>query len=419
MTTQSSLRRNLALSFKVPGLQPNMLVMRSFLACAALAASAVAAPTNTLTVTVWYPADQLGGQGLYIRGNATALSWSAGLELTPVATDEFAISLPLSSGDATGPLAFKLLVADETWQVGVNELVALPSSAGNFSYAVYPWFGSQPGRYETLDGLYSPQLNNTRGLCVYLPPSYDENPYKPFYPEDVLWMHDGQNLFNESTAPFGAWMIQDTLDPMITNALMREIIVVGVDNTDERTYEYTYSVDPTVGVGGGADLYLDFLEQNVLPFVLTRYRISAAGRTRVAAAATPTGATPAATSRAGAELAPTGAGCEEGPSRWGMLGSSLGGLLSCYAAWTRPGMWGAFAGCMSSSFWWNSEDFNNTIMQRHAGGCVRCSIPALWRYAPPTLLNVHPSFYFEFMRSLQSISAVSLCVSGLWQRWAR
>jgi predicted alpha/beta superfamily hydrolase len=352
----------------VLGLQKTDFAMRSFLAGAALLllGSALAAPASTLTVTVLYPANQLGGQGLYIRGNATALSWSVGLELTPVATDEYAISLPLSSGDAAGPLAVKLLVADETWQVGANELIAIPSPAGNFSYTAYPWFGSQPGRYETVDGLYSPQLNNTRGLCVYLPPSYDENPYKPFYPEDVLWMHDGQNLFNESTAPFGAWMIQDTLDPMITNALMREIIVVGVDNTDQRTYEYTYSVDPTVGVGGGADLYLDFLEQNVLPFVLTRYRISATGRTRVAAAATPTGATRAATGRAGAELAATG--CEEGLSRWGMLGSSLGGLLSCYAAWTRPDMWGAFAGCMSSSFWWNSEDFNNTIMQRHAGG---------------------------------------------------
>ncbi|RYE84066.1 MAG: hypothetical protein EOO65_02880, partial [Methanosarcinales archaeon] len=48
----------------------------------------------------------------------------------------------------------------------------------------------------------------------------------------------------------------------------------------------------------------------------------------------------------------------------GMLGSSLGGLLSCYAGWTRPDTYG-FAGCMSSSFWWNNQDFNNTIIPMH------------------------------------------------------
>jgi len=103
---------------------------------------------------------------------------------------------------------------------------------------------------------------------------------------------------------------------------------VGVDNTVNRTYEYTYSVDPTVGVGGGADLYLDFLQATVMPLVQNLYRI------------VPTN--PAA-------------------PRWGVLGSSLGGLLSCYAGWTRPSTYW-LAGCMSSSFWWNNEDFNTTIL---------------------------------------------------------
>lgn len=118
-----------------------------------------------------------------------------------------------------------------------------------------------------------------------------------------------------------------------------QIIIVGVDNTVNRTYELTYSVDPTVGVGGGADLYLDFIQYTVLPLVQSRYRIIASDPV-----------TP----------------------RWGLLGSSLGGLVSCYAGWTRPDTYW-FTGCMSSSFWWNSEDFNNTILERHnAHGCVSC-----------------------------------------------
>jgi len=48
----------------------------------------------------------------------------------------------------------------------------------------------------------------------------------------------------------------------------------------------------------------------------------------------------------------------------GILGSSLGGLISCYAAWTRPTIF-AKAGCMSSSFWWNNEDFLNEIIKQN------------------------------------------------------
>ncbi len=45
------------------------------------------------------------------------------------------------------------------------------------------------------------------------------------------------------------------------------------------------------------------------------------------------------------------------------------GLITCYAVWTRPGVWGGFGACMSSSFWWNNQDFNTTILEKHVGGC--------------------------------------------------
>lgn len=174
-------------------------------------------------------------------------------------------------------------------------------------------------------------------------------------------MHDGQNLFNASTSAFGtAWMCQDTVNSLVTNGQMREIIIVGVDNGGaNRTYELTYSIDPTVGTGGGLDLYLDFVEQTVMPLMMDRYRIDASASASTGKSM-PTGGTPSAvtTPSEASASAPLN-------NRWDILGSSLGGLASCYALYTRPSIYG-FAGCMSSSFWWNSEDFNNTVIPDHA-----------------------------------------------------
>lgn len=354
-------------------------VMLSALSAFALAGTAAAsAPIGNLTVVFWYPANQLGGQSLFIRGNSSALSWGAGLPASEVGGDQFAVTIPLQASDyAPNVIAFKALVGDSAWQTGANELVSVPLPASGadaeYTIAAYPWFGSQPGRYEYQRDIYSPQLDNTRDLVIYLPGSYDENPYRLFYASDVLVMHDGQNLLNVSTSTFGCWLIQDTLDPLIYNGTMRDIIVVGVDNAGAaRTYEYTYDVDPTVGDGGGADLYLDFLEQTVLPFVQTVYRIVPSGRP-TAAALFDAAATAAASGQLAAGLSAAAVGdavaaCDPVPPRWAMLGSSLGGLLSCYAGWTRPDVWSGFVGCMSSSFWWNNESFNNTILETHAPG---------------------------------------------------
>jgi len=80
--------------------------------------------------------------------------------------------------------------------------------------------------------------------------------------------------------------------------------------------------------GGKGDLYLNFIEQVVVPYVKKTYRVDVQR------------------------------------SNFGILGSSLGGLISCYAGWTRSEIW-SIAGCMSSSFWWNNEDFTNSILTKY------------------------------------------------------
>jgi len=142
-------------------------------------------------------------------------------------------------------------------------------------------------------------------------------------------MHDGQNLFNDSTSFGGnSWRCQDTVDTLVNEGGMQEIIIVGIDNTPDRIDELTYSYDPTVPGGGKGNLYLDFIRDTIMPLIANTYRISTDVSDR------------------------------------GILGSSLGGLISCYAGWTRAEY--TKIGCMSSSFWWNSEDFTNQILAKPA-----------------------------------------------------
>lgn len=205
-------------------------------------------------------------------------------------------------------------------------MVLLPETpSSNFSVNVYPFYEPNRGTIATLADVFSPQLKNSRDIVVYLPPSYFENTLKNY--SSVLVMHDGQNLFNISTAfNNNPWDAGKTADKLIVEGLIEELIIVGVDNTPDRINELTYSYDGSVKAGGKGNAYLDFIEQTVLPLVYSKFRVA--------------------------------------PSRngLGILGSSLGGLISCYAGWTRPAVYRR-AGCMSSSFWWNNEDFDNTVLK--------------------------------------------------------
>lgn len=100
------------------------------------------------------------------------------------------------------------------------------------------------------------------------------------------------------------------------------MIIVGPYNTRDRNNEYTYSYDASEGFGGKGDLYLDWLEQTLIPLIKSKFRVDIQR------------------------------------DSLGILGSSLGGLISCYAGWTRSTVYGK-VGCMSSSFWWNNQDFQN------------------------------------------------------------
>lgn len=310
--------------------------------CALVAALFIASSVSSaesvynLRIVAHYPWSKLpAGTTVRLRGDnaALGLNWTRGQDMQSLGDGTKYVDVSYNLQDVGAKLLQAKVILDEkAWQIGANEVLALPNGDQYHNvWHIYPWFFQQQGSIELHPNIFAPQFQDYRDVIIYLPPSFYENPYK--VQTQVLIMHDGQNLFNASTSFGGiAWMCQNTVDALVNEGTMREIVIVGVYNPDAaRTDQYTYSYDKTVQAGGQADKYLDWLYETMLPQVKQWY-----------------------------------------PSRMaydrdnlGMLGSSLGGLLSCYACWTRSEHYSK-CGCMSSSFWWNSQDFNSTILVQHA-----------------------------------------------------
>ncbi|MEO6719742.1 MAG: alpha/beta hydrolase-fold protein [Ferruginibacter sp.] len=109
-----------------------------------------------------------------------------------------------------------------------------------------------------LDSAFAmPGLNRTRRISLYLPPGYATS--KKRYP--VLYMQDGQNIFDEYTAAFGEWAADECLDSMVKNG-KPACIIVGIDNGPSRMTEYNPYEFRDFGKGEG-DLYVDFIAKTL------------------------------------------------------------------------------------------------------------------------------------------------------------
>jgi alpha-glucosidase len=158
-------------------------------------------------------------------------------------------------------------------------------------------------------------LPRTRRIWLYLPRSYSTDLNRR-YP--VLYAHDGQNLFDRATSFSGEWCMDESLDN-----LPQELIVVGIDNGgSERINELTPFPNEEYG-GGQADDYLDFIVRKLRPYINSRFRTK--------------------------------------PERenTAILGSSLGGLCSFYAAVRHEDIFGLI-GIFSPSFWFTNNIYTYT-----------------------------------------------------------
>lgn len=293
--------------------------MRPHLALASLALAAAAAfPPAARALTTFrvsVPANTPAGSTVYIAGSFQG--WNPGhpsYALAPQPDGRWAITLSLPSGT---PIQFKFTRG--TWgmvEKGANgEEIAnrqlTPSGDQAFDFTVASWadVGTVTGRLDTLT--HGPFLSGRR-CWVWLPPGYESSSAR--YP--VLYMHDGQNLFDASRSFAGEWHIDETCTALIAAGEIEPLIVVGIENSADRCWEYT----PWAGgpcTGGGGDAYLQAIRDHLIPEVDRRYR------TRT------------------------------GPDHTMMAGSSLGGLITHYAGHTYPETWGRIA-AFSSSLWWNA-----------------------------------------------------------------
>jgi predicted alpha/beta superfamily hydrolase len=288
----------------------------SLLKPAAVAAIACLALTNAgaTTVRVHYPA---GKEGIRIRGDKGPASWSKGV---PATLDGGPVNVwTYTWPDELGEVQMKPTLGED--KVSIGGTYKVPAGA---TLDIYPFFGPPFGKVTIVPDFASPQLGNKRALRIYLPPSYAENPAKR-YP--VLYMHDGQNLFDKKTAAYGVeWGVDETINRLVAMGRMDEVIVVGIDNTPDRIPEYTPCCDPKYG-GGKLDAYDRFIVETVKPYVDSHYR-SLPGKDSTA-----------------------------------IMGSSLGGIASVAIAQRHPDIFSK-AGGVSSSFWWNEGAMIKKLPER-------------------------------------------------------
>ncbi|MCA9552114.1 MAG: alpha/beta hydrolase, partial [Myxococcales bacterium] len=174
-------------------------------------------------------------------------------------------------------------------------------------------------------------LNHPRPLYVWVPPGYDQSEDR--YP--VLYMHDGNNVFDRfqvRSSPGGTWDADQVMEDQLAGGHVRPGIIVGVPNSVDRFEEYTHVPDRYSGTlrGGDGDDYVAFLVDEAKPAVDARFRTL------------------------------------PDKANTGVMGSSLGGLISFHAGYLRPDVFG-FVGGMSSTFGWGRFGLDGpTIIERYA-----------------------------------------------------
>lgn len=161
-----------------------------------------------------------------------------------------------------------------------------------------------------------PMIDKVRRIWVYLPPGYNKT--KTRYP--VMYMHDGQNVFDEYTAPFGEWGVDECMDSLISQG-KPACIVVAIENgnmdrmSEYNPYEFTWKTErDTITFPPKANEYLDDIVNTLKPYIDKKYRTLPSKENTI------------------------------------ITGSSMGGLISYYAVLKYPGVFGK-AGIFSPAFW--------------------------------------------------------------------
>ncbi len=279
---------------------------------------------NKITFLVKQPSVLHSGDHLFIAGNFN--SWDPGdkdFEFTEDKNGIAKITITLPPGNyeykftrgdwnKVETLADGKGISNRTLKVNSDTIIHVDIQGWNddFSKTILPKIHTASANVKILDtAFFIPQLNRYRRIWIYFPPDYHQS--KKHYP--VLYMHDGQNLFDNATSYAGEWGVDEYLDSIFTKG-KKEVIVVGIDNgLAKRMQEYNPYSFQQFGKGEG-DKYVAFLVQTLKPFIDKHYKTL--------------------TDKKNTYIA----------------GSSMGGLISLYAVLKYPKIFGG-AGIFSPAFW--------------------------------------------------------------------
>ena len=275
-----------------------------------------------VTMLVKIPKNTPQNDNIFIAGNFN--NWNPGNiihQLTKINDSIFSITFPSQSGT----IQYKFTRGD--W--AKVEVTASGGSVANrtFTFGNGQTLNLSVGNWEDLTGTGGgqhtananvsilstnfaiPQLNRTRRIWIYLPTDYASS--TKTYP--VLYMHDGQNLFDAFYSFSGEWGVDEALAIKQTMG-DAGVIVIGIDNGgSNRLNEYNPYIHPQYG-GGDGDEYMEFIVDNLKPYIDSVFRT------------------------------------KSDRENTGIAGSSMGGLISLYGGVKYQQVFGKI-GVFSPAFW--------------------------------------------------------------------
>ncbi|GAB6189705.1 alpha/beta hydrolase-fold protein [Marinitoga arctica] len=191
------------------------------------------------------------------------------------------------------------------------------------------------GNVKIIDDFYLKELDKKRRIWIYLPPDYNASNKR--YP--VLYMHDGQNIFDKATSFSGEWGVDETLEKLFKKGKTNGIIVVAVDNSGiDRLNEYSpwkwenTDIKIAKNQGGKGDAYIDSIVKSLKPYIDSNYRTI--------------------------------------PEDNGIMGSSMGGLISLYGALKYPDIFKK-VGALSSAFWYADRKIFDYVKEKRFVGDIK------------------------------------------------
>ncbi len=295
-----------------------------------LSVSALGAPVE-FAITV--PASSSTGDHIFLVGNVAGLGdWRAdGLRVPRGKDGRFRVKIDLLVGT---DLEFK--VTRGTWdtverttdgadidnrrhRVSGPEIIEIVVASFGTDSAQRSVEHTLTGNVRFHYAFWSGHLRNQRTIAVYLPPDYETGDGR----YAVIYMHDGQNVFDAATSSFGVeWRADEHAENLIADGQIEPVIIVGIYSNDDRMAEMTPDADSTSGRGGKGPRYAKFIVEELVPFINAEYRTNS--------------------SRNGTAI----------------CGSSAGGLISLYVCAEYPQVFGKCA-AVSPALMWNGHSLLN------------------------------------------------------------